>query len=113
MSRGAGGVSGLSKNIGSLIIPVCRVYGGGASMSGKSYSLINPKYVPNYRNFAELPKVNSGQYLLKGHIQLRNIKVGRWFASPLNGNTGRLPFELYLNYNQLINKRLLIINKPF
>jgi RHS repeat-associated protein len=111
--RGVGAFSGLSKSIGSIKIPVYRVYGRGASMYGKSYSLINPKYVPNYRNFAGLPKVNSGQYLLKGHIPLRDIRIGRWFASPLNGNTGGLPFELYLNYNHLVNKRLLIINKPF
>ncbi|WP_310557036.1 hypothetical protein [Flavobacterium sp.] len=82
-------------------------------MYGKSYSLINPKYVPFYRNFSGLPNVNSGQYLLKGSIPFRNIKVGRWFAAPLNGNTGGLPFELYQNYNQLINPVNLIIKKPF
>lgn len=113
VGRGVGAFSRLSKSIGSIKIPVYRVDGGGASMYGRSYSLINPKYVPNYRNFAGLQKVNSGKYLLKAHIPLRNIRVGRWFASPLNGNTGGLPFEFYLNYTQLINKRHLIINKPF
>lgn len=52
-------------------------------MYGKSYSLINPKYIPFYRNFAGLPNANSGQYLLKGSIPLRDINVGRWFAAPL------------------------------
>ena len=101
------------REVGSLKIPIYRVYGGGASMYGKSYSLINPKYVPFYRNFAGLPNVNSGQYLLKGSIPLRDIKVGRWFAAPLDGNTGGLPFEFYQNYNQLINPVNLIIKKIF
>jgi hypothetical protein len=102
-----------TKGAGSLKIPIYRVYGEGASMYGKSYSLINPKYVPFYRNFAGLPNVNSGQYLLKGSIPLRDIKVGRWFAAPLDGNTGGLPFELYQNYNQLINPANVILKKTF
>jgi hypothetical protein len=46
-------------------------------------------------------------------IQLRKIKIGRWFAAPLNGNTGGLPFELYQNYNQLSNPANIILKKPF
>ena len=98
---------------GSIKIPIYRVYGEGASMYGKSYSLINPKYVPFYRNFAGLPNINSGQFLLKGSIPLRDVNVGRWFAAPLNGNTGGLPFELYQNYNQLINPVNIMIKKKF
>ena len=82
-------------------------------MYGKSYSLVNPQYVPFYRNFAGLPNVNSGQYLLKGSIPVRDIKIGRWFAKHLNGNTGGLPFELYQKYDQLINPVNVIIKKPF
>ena len=82
-------------------------------MYGKSYSLINPEYVPFYRNFAGLPEVNSGQYLLKGSIPFGDVKMGRWISAPLNGNTGGLPFELYQNYNQLINPFNVIIKKPF
>lgn len=77
-------------SVGSLKIPIYRVYGEGASMYGKSYSLINPKYVPFYRNFAGLPNLNSGQYLLKGSIPLREIKVGRWFAAPLPHDSNRV-----------------------
>ena len=83
------------KAIGSIKISVYRVYGEGSSMYGKSYSLINPKYIPFYRKLAGLPDLNSGQYLLKGSIPLRDIRVGRWFASHLDGNVGGLPIELY------------------
>jgi RHS repeat-associated protein len=107
------GLKTAAKGVGRLKIPVYRVYGGGASMYGKSYSLTNPKYVPFYRNFAGLPNVNSGQYLLKGSIPLKDIKVGRWFAAPLDGNTGGLPFELYQNYNQLNHPANVIVKKPF
>jgi hypothetical protein len=110
---GAEFASGIAGKGGSLKIPIYRVYGEGASMYGKSYSLINPKYVPFYRNFAGLPNKNSGQYLLKGSIPLRDIKVGRWFAAPLDGDKGGLPFELYQNYNQLINPANVILKKPF
>ncbi len=103
----------IKSGLGDLKIPIYRVYGEGASMYGKSYSLINPKYVPFYRNFAGLPEVNSGQYLLKGSIPLRDINVGRWFAAPLDGNTGGLPFELYQSFDQLINPVNVIIKKPF
>jgi hypothetical protein len=105
--------TGVRTTVGNLKVPVYRVYGDGATMYGKSYSLINPEYVPYYRNFAGLPDVNSGQYLLKGSIPLRDINVGRWFAAPFPGNTGGLPFELYQNYNQLINPVNVLIKKPF
>ena len=82
-------------------------------MYGKSYSLINPKYVPGYRNFAGLPNANTGQYLLRGNIPLKDIRVGRWFAAPLDGRTGGLPLELYQNFNQLSNPVNIILKKPF
>jgi hypothetical protein len=101
------------KAIGSIKISVYRVYGEGSSMYGKSYSLINPKYIPFYRKLAGLPDLNSGQYLLKGSIPLRDIRVGRWFASPLDGNVGGLPIELYQDYNQLGNPVNIILKKTF
>jgi RHS repeat-associated protein len=101
------------KGIGNIRVPVYRVYGGGSSMYGKSYSLINPKFVPNYRNFAGLPNVNTGQYLLRGKLPLKDINVGRWFAAPLDGRTGGLPLELYQNFNQLSKPVNIILKKPF
>jgi hypothetical protein len=109
----AGAFGGFGGGVGNLKVPIYRVYGGGASMYGRSYSLINPQYVPFYRNFAGLPNLNTGQFLLKGTIPIREIKVGRWFAASLDGNTGGLPFELYQNYNQLRNPVNIIIKKPF
>jgi len=106
-------LKGAAGRIGDIKVPIYRVYGNGTSMYGKSYSLINPKYFPFYRNLAGLPTANSGEYLLKGMIQLRKIKIGRWFAAPLQGKTGGLPFELYQNYNQLSNPVNIILKKPF
>ncbi len=111
--RGKSGGDGAKAGIGNLKIPIFRVYGEGASMYGKSYSLINPQYVPFYRNFAGLPEVNTGQYLLKGYIPLKDINIGRWFAAPLNGNIGGLPFELYQNIDQLTNPSNVLIKNPF
>jgi RHS repeat-associated protein len=99
--------------VGNLKIPIYRVYGGGSSMYGKSYSIINPRYVPNYRKFAGLPNVNSGEYLLRGKIPLKDLRIGRWFAAPLDGNMGGLPIELYQNFNQLSNPANILIKKPF
>ena len=82
-------------------------------MLGKSYSLINPRFVPLYRIFAGLPEINSGEYLLKGSIYLRDLKFGRLVAKSLDGNLGGLPFELYQNYNQLIKPVNIILKKPF
>jgi len=112
-----GSAQGFAKNIGNLNVPVYRVYGGGASMYGKSYSIFNPKYVPGYRNFAGLPKQNSGQFLLKGNVQLRNIQLGKPFASPIIQpgyiKTGGVPAELYINFNKLQYPRNLFIRRPF
>lgn len=107
------GGAAVAEGIGNLKASVYRVYGGGSSMYGKSYSLINPKYVPSYRNFAGLPNANTGQYLLRGNIPLKDIRVGRWFASPLDGKTGGLPLELYQNFNQLSKPANIILKKPF
>ncbi|WP_029272451.1 RHS repeat-associated core domain-containing protein [Flavobacterium sp. KJJ] len=103
----------IATRIGGIEVNVFRVYGGGSSEFGKSYSLINPKYIPNYRNLAGLPNVNTGEYLLKGTIQLRDINIGRWFAAPLDGNTGGLPLELYQRYDQLNNPMKPKLKKPF
>lgn len=116
-TKGVGGLSRLggsvAKRFGNIKIPIYRVYGGGSLMYGKSYSLINPKYVPYYRNFAGLPNANTGQYLLRGNIPLKDIRVGRWFAAPLDGRTGGLPLELYQNFNQLSNPVNIMLKKPF
>ena len=97
------GGEGTANMIGNLKIPIYRVYGGGSSMYGKSYTVFNPKYVPFYRNLAGLPKVNTGEFMLKGKIPIKDLRIGRWFAAPLDGNYGGLPLEFYQNYNQLSN----------
>ena len=99
--------------LGGVKIPVYRVYGGGSTMFGKSYTIFNPKYIPYYRNFAGLPANNSGQFLLRGRVPVKNLNIGRWFAASLDGNTGGLPLEFYQNYNQLSNPFIQSLKKPF
>lgn len=53
------------------------------------------------------------QYLLKGYIPLKQVKIGRLFAAPLDGKTGGLPFELYQNYTQLIRPMNVLLKKIF
>lgn len=48
-----------------------------------------------------------------GKISLKNIRIGRGFASPLDGNIGGLPLELYQNFKQLRNPANVILKKPF
>lgn len=99
--------------IGNIKVPIYRVYGGQATMYGRSYSLFNPMYIPKYRYLAGLPNVNTGQYLLKGYIPLGQVKIGRLFAAPLDGKIGGLPFELYQNYAQLIRPMNVLLKKTF
>lgn len=106
-------LAGAAKMIGNMKVPVYRVFGGRSSMQGQSYSLINPKYVPFYRNFAGLPAGNSGEFIIRGLVPLKQIRVGRLFAKRLDGNTGGLPFELYQSVDQLIKPVITILNKPY
>ena len=99
--------------LGNIRIPVYRVYGGGSSIYGRSYTIFNPQYVPYYRNFAGLPPVNSGERLLMGYLRIKDLKLGRLFAEPLKPNTGGLPFEFYQNINQLTRPSNVLIKRPF
>jgi len=103
----------VAKGVGNISVPVYRVYGGISKISGKSYTLFNPKYVPFYRNFAGLPTGNTGQFLLKGYVPIRDLTIGRLFAAPMDGNTGGLPIELYQNYSQLTSPSNVILSNPF
>lgn len=76
--RGVAGVlrlGVLASKIGSISIPVYRVYGGSAYAFGKSWSLINPKlYGSTYRFFGGIPNANTMQFMARGTTELRNIQ---------------------------------------
>ncbi|MEZ5307874.1 MAG: RHS repeat-associated core domain-containing protein [Pyrinomonadaceae bacterium] len=44
---------------------VFRVFGGGAKQDGWSWTPIDPRTVPNYRDAAGLPNVNTGEFLVQ------------------------------------------------
>lgn len=97
-------VRNAAKGIGNLKVPVYRVYGGGSGRFGGSWTFVNPKlYGKTYRNFAGLPNANSGRFLIKGKVNLRDINGFR-MALPLDGNMGRLAPELLIDnsWNKVI-----------
>jgi hypothetical protein len=69
---------------------VFRVWGGGASATGRSWTTVDPRAVSNYRNAAGLPRQNTGRFLSEGVINdTQGIIIKT--AEPLHGNTGGLP----------------------
>lgn len=89
--------NGLTTGVLNSSIPIYRVYGGQAGRFGASWTFVNPQlYGRYYRNFAGLPNVNSGNLMIKGSIQIREINSFR-MALPLDGNIGRLTPELLIN----------------
>jgi len=74
----------------------------------------NPLKVPFYRQFAGLPTSNTGQFLLTGTIRLNQLKLGRWFAAPIKGQSiGWLPLEFYQGYSQLSNPLIIPLKVAF
>lgn len=69
---------------------VYRVYGGQAKASGRSWTTVDPRTVPGYRDLAGLPNQNTGRFLIEGTIMdTRGIILKT--ADPLHGNRGGLP----------------------
>lgn len=89
---------GAGTAIGSIRIPVYRVFGDGSRVFGRSWTpFINPTlYGKYYRNFAGLPNLNSGAFMVKGSVQLKDIFRFR-MALPYSGNFGRLVPEVLIN----------------
>lgn len=68
---------------------VYRVWGGEAKASGRSWTTVDPRTVPNYRNAAGLPKQNTGRFLSEGTLT-DTSGVSLKSADPLHGNAGGL-----------------------
>jgi hypothetical protein len=84
--------------IGEINLPVYRVFGEGSRVFGKSWTpLLNPSiYGKYYRGLAGLPNANSGTFMVKGFVKIKDIHRFR-MALPLDGNFGRLVPEAIIN----------------
>jgi RHS repeat-associated protein len=69
---------------------VFRVWGDDAGAWGRSWTTVDPRTVPNFRNAAGLPTQNSGRFVTEGVLQnTQGVTTRR--ALPLHGNAGGLP----------------------
>jgi len=64
-----------------------RVWGGESSPYGQSWSRINPKSVPNFRNAAGLPDANAARFMSVGTLKNTKGVITRK-ALPYDGNKG-------------------------
>lgn len=80
---------------------VFRVWGDEAGAYGRSWTTVDPRTVPNYRNAAGLPNQNTGRFVSEGVIQdATGIRFKA--ADPLHGNAGGLPEVVIPNPAQQI-----------
>lgn len=80
---------------------VFRVWGDEAGAYGRSWTTVDPRTVPGYRNAAGLPNQNTGRFLSEGVIQ-DTTGIRFKAADPLHGNTGGLPEVVIPNPAQQI-----------
>ena len=90
---------------------VYRVFGGESKQAGFSWTPINPRTVPNYRDAAGLPPGNTGEFLVEGMVKRSNILHIRP-ARPLPPNRGGLT-EYIINPANVINQRVSTLNPPY
>jgi hypothetical protein len=69
---------------------VYRVWGDEAGPNGRSWTTVDPRTVPNYRDAAGLPTQNTGRFVSEGVIK-DGTGVQTRGALPLHGNQGGLP----------------------
>ena len=98
---------------------VYRVHGGDSGLLGKSWTPVNPRTVPNYRNAAGLPSGgasgvnNTGQFLSEGVLK-NPVGITVRPAGGLDGNLGGLrEFVVPNPFEQIIIKSTVPINPPF
>jgi hypothetical protein len=70
--------------------PVYRLWGDASGPWGKSWTTVDPRTVPDFRNQAGLPAGNSGRFLSEGVLK-DGTGVNQTTATPLDGNKGGLP----------------------
>jgi len=91
---------------------IYRVFGGEAKALGKSWTPINPKTIPNYRNAAGLPNINSGKFIIEGTVKESNILLKR-SALSLDGNTGGIMEYIVKDPNKIKIKSVLELYPPY
>ena len=68
---------------------VYRVFGENNNPLGQSWTRVDPSSIPNFRNAAGLPDVNTGRFVIEGQVtDITGITTRQ--ARPLNGNIGGL-----------------------
>ncbi len=91
------------------LITVYRVYGGISGPLGRSWSPIDPRSIPNYREAAGLPALNTGRFLSVGQVvSFKDIMVRP--AQPLHGNHGGLP-EFVVLPPSSVTQRIRILHQ--
>ena len=92
---------------------VFRVWGNGSKPWGPSWTPVDPRTIPNYRNVAGLPNQNSGRFLSEGI--LRNTEgVTAREAMPLHGGDGGLrELEIRHAEQQVQLQNVQGLNPPF
>ena len=93
--------------------PVFRVWGDEAGAWGRSWTTVDPRTVPNYRNAAGLPTQNTGRFVSEG-VLLNTRGVTTRAAKNLHGNAGGLP-ELVIpnSASQVRLTNVQGLNPPF
>jgi uncharacterized protein RhaS with RHS repeats len=86
-NRGFGRALRAKPTVGTKLF---RVWGDGSEAMGPSWTTVDPRTVPNYRNAAGLPAGNSGRFLSEGVLRSTQ-RVTTRDALPLHGNVGGLP----------------------
>ena len=92
---------------------VFRVWGDEAGAWGRSWTTVDPRTVPNFRNAAGLPTQNSGRFVTEGTLQ-NTRGVTTQAATPLHGNAGGLPEVVIPNSaSQVRPLNVQGLNPPF
>ena len=87
---------------------VYRVFGGGSPQYGWSWTPVDPRTVPNYRDAAGLPPENSGEFLVQGTVRTSQIQEIR-LARPIPPNRGGLPEYVINPRNVIITMRMTLV----
>jgi RHS repeat-associated protein len=92
---------------------VYRVYGGKATLTGRSWTRVDPRTTLNYRSAAGLPDQNTGTHLAMGKV-VDGTGVQTRSALPLDGNPGGLDEVLVPDpANQIRILDVFELDRPF
>jgi hypothetical protein len=93
------------------MVPVFRVFGGQSQQAGFSWTPVDPRTVPNFRDAAGLPPENTGEFLVEGVVRPSDILIVRP-ARPIPPNRGGLT-EYVINPANVRNQRVSPLLPPY